>query len=108
MMPGNDTKDVSLDQDVHVFTSALISPLTQCENIAHELYGHAYFYVLNKQGIDVNPLHDIQYIAEKGEYLEEFGCHEQILIQTELNKALDSQIIKVTTQARNNFYHRTR
>jgi len=59
LLPGADI-DRSPDDDVYVYTSIFLSEEGQVKNIAHEGYGHAYFYELQQQGQNVNPNHQYE------------------------------------------------
>lgn len=74
-----------------MYTSALLSPLKRASNIAHELYGHAYFY---EKGL--NPLHDYKPISN--EYPGEFT-----FIIAEHNEGLTKHIKIVESNAITNY-----
>ena len=61
----NEENKPSKDNDVWIYTSSLENEAVQAENTAHEAYGHAYFYDLQKSGKDVDYHH--RYVNQIGE-----------------------------------------
>ena len=101
LIPGN-IEDPSPDNNVYVITSSNLSDRDQVENVAHEGYGHAYFYELSKQGNGVNPYHEREqtYILE---YDEEYKCIVPTLIWIEKNTRLKQQIEAAIQEVRKNY-----
>lgn len=89
LTPDNPDKvDLSPDQDVWIILNPGISERDQAETAAHEGFGHAYFYELNKQGQNVDPYHTYE-----NEVVEANG--EFTILLKPSNKALEEQIDKV-------------
>lgn len=82
--------------------------INQTSTTAHELYGHGFFYELNKQGVDVNPFHHKENIEQSYSFNEELNLYEFILTRNERNEKLDKQIKSVSTQAIKNYLNRKR
>jgi hypothetical protein len=57
-------QDLSPDKDVRIVINPTAPEREQVKTTAHEAFGHAYFYELQKQGQNVNPYHDIQFEAK--------------------------------------------
>ena len=95
-VPGGKDKP-SPNQDVHIVVWDQLDVVDQVETLAHEAYGHAYFYELAKQGKTVNPNHTYETaLTEQG------TCCKLV----KSNIALENQITKVTEQAVKNFRSR--
>lgn len=92
----------SPDGDVWIYTSSFLSEGKQAENTAHEGYGHAYFYDLNKTDKTVDPWHrwENQSVLE---WDSELKMNVPIVTFSPANKKLEDQIKTVTTQARKNY-----
>lgn len=92
---------MSIDEDVHIYTSIYIASLKKrASNIAHEAYGHAYFYELSRTDPNINPLH-----AEKDTpdgYDKSSGESFIYVLKGKGNKALEDQIKTVENIAINN------
>ncbi|MDE6018837.1 MAG: hypothetical protein K2G85_08510 [Muribaculaceae bacterium] len=76
--------------------------------MAHELYGHGYFYELNKQGYDVNPFHDYKSVTYEGEPIPGCSIPEIISVRVDFNSKLVEQIKIVTNLARKNYNSRNK
>ncbi len=85
--------DPSPNEDVWILISNLLDRESAVANVAHEAYGHAYFYELQQQGFSVNYLHT------RGTQIDDDGdwCY------TLNNSQLERQIEIVTNQAINNY-----
>ena len=101
LIPDN-IEDPSPDNNVYVITSSNLSDKDQVENVAHEGYGHAYFYELSQQGNNVNPYHEWEQ-TYKLEYDEEYKCDVPTLIRIEKNIRLKQQIDAAAQEARQNY-----
>lgn len=68
-------------------------------NTAHEDYGHAYFYELQRKGKDVSPNH--KYISVPGgqEWVDYLGTYIVVNCWVDSNTALDEQIKKAVKGA---------
>jgi len=99
-MPGAELNP-SPDKDVWVLVSDHRAGADAAETTAHEAYGHAYFYELEKQGKEVNPNH-----TYRSEISNETNSMEINLIGVPSNTALENQIKLVSEQARRNFKSR--
>ena len=95
-MPGGTDKP-SPDLDVHIVTWDQLDAVDQVKNLAHEAYGHAYFYELKQQGVDVNPYHTYE------NELDEDGICCKLV---KSNEKLESQISVVTREAVINYTSR--
>ena len=101
LMPGND-QNPSPDNNVYVITSSDLSDEDQVLNLAHEGYGHAYFFELCQQGQDVNPNHD--YKREMTSvYNEEFQRNIPSAVRVEKNETLKKQIDAAVKEAKQNY-----
>ena len=98
----------SPDDNVYIITYSPLSAEHQATNVAHEAYGHAYFYELKKQGFDVNPLHDQKNNGVVQEIDPETGLNEYVLVRIETNNKLKERIKLVEDQARQNYRSRIR
>ena len=97
LMPGSQN-DASPDNDVHIITNSLLDEKDQAKNLAHEAYGHAFFYERLQKGDNVNPYH--QYIST---YLgsiwdDEAGFAVAIKGRIDTNTMLDEQINSVVQE----------
>ena len=95
----------SPDSNVYVFTASFLSEEKKVANAAHELYGHAYFYELKKQGRNVNPNHTraiIGYGTEKDSLLGEL----QYPIYGNTNQLLEETIEKMVKESLENYFDR--
>ena len=95
----------SPDSNVYVFTASFLSEEKKVANAAHELYGHAYFYELKKQGLNVNPNHTraiIGYGTEKDSLLGEL----QYPIYGNTNQLLEETIEKMVKESLENYFDR--
>ena len=101
-------KAPSPDENVHVYSSLLLSPLDRALNIAHEAYGHCYLLCLSKDNPSISPWHDTKYQCVGAEYDEELGVNSPILIPFEKNERLTKQINTVENEVRNNYKQRTK
>jgi len=88
-------EDLSPNKDIWVIINSTAPERDQAETTAHEGYGHAYFYELNKQGQDVNPYHTY----ESG--IQEVNGEIEITFR-DTNDKLKTQINKVQKLA---LYH---
>jgi RHS repeat-associated protein len=93
-------EDLSHNNEINIVINSELTNREQTETAAHEAYGHAYFYELNKQGQDVNPYHtyeaDMQPSADGG--IE--------IIFRDTNQPLVDQINKVQKAALNHYDQR--
>ena len=105
LIPGAET-DPSPDNSVYIFTSEALSKERQASNTAHEGYGHAYFYELQRQGQDVDPYHHYIPILLPPEYDAELGMEVPVLGRQETNIKLQKQIQVVEKQAMVNYKSR--
>jgi len=89
----------SADGKINIFINPTLSKRDQATTVAHEAFGHAYFYELYRQGHDVNPFHD---------YQSEGGLVDGVLNLNfiDANKPLVEQIKKVEQAAGNNYDQR--
>lgn len=97
LMPGSQN-DASPDNDVHIITNSLLDEKDQAKNLAHEAYGHAFFYERLQKGDNVNPYY--QYIST---YLgsiwdDEAGFAVAINGRIDTNTMLDEQINSVVQE----------
>ena len=104
-LPGAEYKP-SLDSDVLIQTSEYLSEKEQVLNVAHEAYGHAYFYELNKKDKSYDYQHRYKNIAGEPEWDSDFGMYIIPNIRVESNKRLKEQIDIVTKQAEDNYDER--
>ncbi|MDE6379558.1 MAG: hypothetical protein K2L11_03725 [Muribaculaceae bacterium] len=105
LIPGAETEP-SPDNNVHIFTSKRLSHEGMVENTAHELYGHGYFFELQRQGVDVNPFHSKTTVDNYLEYDEEYQMYVPVLTAGKVNDLLERQIEKVSRQAIYNYMKR--
>lgn len=92
----------SLDNEVHIYISNKTPERTQVRTIAHEGYGHAYFYELLRLGHDVFPFHN----WEKHSYIEknaEDNLTDYIFVFYDANLQLFDQIRSAMRQAQTNY-----
>lgn len=93
----------SPDTNVYVFTASFLNEEKRVSNAAHELYGHAYFYELKKQGLKVNPNHTraiIGYGTEKDSILGDL----QYPIYGNTNHLLEDTIEKMVAESLKNYF----
>lgn len=62
----------SLDSVGYIITSIFTEALKRAENIAHEGYGHAFFYEFKRKNDSIGPFHRYIETLEPGETT--FGC----------------------------------
>lgn len=106
LLPGAEN-DRSPDDDVYVYTSEFLSEERQAENTAHEGYGHAYFYELNKQGdTDANPNHQHEATLEEVNPDAESYFKRYAIGRRDANTRLDKQIKAREKEAVDNFNSR--
>ena len=98
--------DPSPDNSVYIFTSEALSKERQASNTAHEGYGHAYFYELQRQGQDVDPYQHYIPILLPPEYDAELGMEVPVLGRQETNIKVQKQIQVVEKQAMVNYKSR--
>jgi len=89
----NADRDPSPNNDVWILTYDLLNEELSAENVAHEAYGHAYFYELQKQGLQV------EYVHTYGKNIDDDG--DMCFFKN--NILLEEQIRIVTNQAVNNY-----
>ncbi len=99
----NAVVDSSPDNNVYIITNSELSEQDQVLNVAHEAYGHAYFYELQQQGYDVNPFHDFKSVNGEEIWLPEFQFYITASARVDTNKQLVEQINNVTKQALENY-----
>ncbi|MDO5394673.1 MAG: RHS repeat-associated core domain-containing protein [Bacteroidales bacterium] len=93
LMPGVSVKDaLSPDEDIHVYTSGRLSLRRRATNLAHELYGHASFFINGK-----NPIHD----ANKTDC--DVGKSGFTVFGKLTNLELENRISEVETEAKYNY-----
>ena len=103
----NAEQSPSPDNNIYIITSSLLSSEGQIKNIAHEAYGHAYFYELKIQGVDVNPFHTYEMQPSPDViWNDEFNTYELNLIRVPSNNRLENQIKIATQQALQNYKSR--
>ncbi|KFD38111.1 hypothetical protein AT05_11730 [Schleiferia thermophila str. Yellowstone] len=95
-LPNNVDKP-SPDNDVHIITWSGLSQERQVENMAHEAYGHAYFFEFSKSDPTINPNHTREAVLG----LDGICCD---FVKT--NDALEQQIERVTKEAKQNIQGR--
>lgn len=105
-VPNGEMK-ASPDDKVYIITSSLLSEGMQTENVAHEAYGHAYFYELSKKDNSIDPWHRMELIPYQG-WDQEYNVPSFEFIAVERNTQLKQQINIVTEQARRNYESRKR
>ena len=91
LIPGAN-EDPSPDNDVHILTSSSLNKLGQVKNTAHEGYGHAFFFELQRQGQDVSPFHHFDPISVGQEWVDYLGTYITVNGRIETNMLLDEQI----------------
>lgn len=103
-MPGMDNNP-SPDDNVYIFTASFLRKKKQVTNIAHEGYGHAYFYELSKKDPSINPNHTRGVVGEGKEYDSELKEYVPYFIfgKGKTNHKLEEQIRKVEQQAIKNY-----
>ena len=99
----NNTMDPSPDDKVHVVTYKGLSEEEQVNNIAHEGYGHAYFYELNNQGEDVKPNHEWGNELIGLKWNDEFNKNMPVMGRIDKNEKLSRQIKKAVEEASKNY-----
>lgn len=100
LTPDNpDGTDLSPDVDVWVIINPTAPERDQVETMAHEAFGHAYFYELNKQGQNVNPYHTYE-----ADIVDVNGTME--ITYKDSNTQLREQINKVQKLALNHYDQR--
>ncbi len=102
LTPDN-TIDPSPDNNVYIITSSKLSEDKQVENLAHEAYGHAFFYELKQQGEDVNPYHEYHNVLIGVEWDSELNCNAPQFEVVDKNTRLKIQIEKAVLEARQNY-----
>ena len=103
ILPCISTNKPSLDSDVWIQTSSFLDEREQVQNVAHEAYGHAYFYELSKTNNAYDYQHRYINVAGEPEWDADFGMFIIPNIRVESNQQLKKQIDIVTTQARENY-----
>ncbi len=101
LMPGN-VQDPSPDQNVYVITSSNLTIEDQVSNLAHEGYGHAFFFELSQHNSDVNPNHNYQREIVPT-YDEELQRNVPTVIRCDMNTALKQQIDAAVQEAKQNY-----
>uniref|UniRef100_UPI0025B88BA8 RHS repeat domain-containing protein n=1 Tax=Bacteroides sp. UBA939 TaxID=1946092 RepID=UPI0025B88BA8 len=101
-IPGEENKS-SPDGNVWIQTSSFLDEKGQAQNVAHEAYGHAYFYELKKTDKSYDYNHRYVNVAGEPEWDAEFNMYVVPNIRTETNLRLKKQIEIVTKQAGKNY-----
>lgn len=85
----------SPDNDVHVYTSIHLSEMKRATNLAHELYGHAIFFLEGK---------DSTHPMKNGYEQDDDG--QWVITLTRTNEPLENKIKASVTEARGNYLKR--
>ena len=93
----------SKDGDVWFLTNSNLDEKGQAMNLAHEAYGHGYFYELHKHDSSYDYQHRPKGVMGEPEWDPEFQIYVYPSIKTETNLALKKQIEIVTKQAGDNY-----
>ncbi len=102
----NAEMDMSPDNNIYIITGRSLSKENQIINLAHEAYGHAYFYELQMQGYNINPNHTYEVRSETPTWNQEFQTYEFNFVKIPTNIKLEKQIKVATQQALLNFRSR--
>ena len=100
LMPGVEGS-MSPDDNVYVYTSLLVNPIKRATNVAHELYGHAYFFEKGK-----NPVHQQATYEYQVSFVEELQTNEIIGVFKAANTELENHIKRVEKIANDNYFIR--
>ncbi len=94
----------SPDENVYIITSIFTNALKRAENIAHEGYGHAYYYELKRKDDSIDPFHRYVETLEPGEITPGCSFPDAVYTRT-LIKAnpIELQIKIVENEARKNY-----
>ena len=98
----------SPDENVYIYVSSYRTSIGQVHTMAHETYGHAYFYELRRQGKDVYPFHTKGKISSYWEYEEILGIEVEVIEWGNTNFKLEKQIDIVSKQAEKFYKQRFR
>lgn len=101
-IPGEENKP-SPNDDVFIQTSSFLNEKEQTMNVAHEAYGHAYFYELGKTDKSYDYQHRYKSVVGNPEWDNEFKMYIYPSIRTETNLRLKKQIEITTEQAAVNY-----
>lgn len=101
-IPGEENKP-SPDNDVLIQSSSFLDEKGQTMNVAHEAYGHAYFYELGKTDKSYDYQHRYKSVMGEREWDSEFNMYVYPSIRTETNWRLKKQIEVTTKQAGINY-----
>lgn len=104
-MPGMKNSP-SPDDNVYIFTASFLDEKKQVSNTAHEAYGHAYFYELNKKDSSIIPNHTKGVVSTSIEYDKDLKLYVPTFIFGQANTALENQIKIVEEQAIKNYEER--
>lgn len=91
-------------KNVYIITSIFTNALKRAENIAHEGYGHAYYYELKRKDDSIDPFHRYVETLEPGEITPGCSFPDAVYTRT-LIKAnpIELQIKIVENEARKNY-----
>ena len=105
LMP-NSQVDSSPDDDVYIVTNSLLNEIEQASNLAHEAYGHAYFYDRLLNGEDVSPYHKYVTTYLGSVWDDEAGFYVAINGWIDSNTELATQINSVVNEVILRFQNR--
>ena len=103
-MPGADNNP-SPDDNVYIYTFSSLDEKRQVRNTAHEGYGHAFFYELNKRNPSINPNHTKGLVGHETIIDPDYGS-VFIGVYGNNNFKLEEQIKKVEQEAIRNYESR--
>ena len=102
-MPGM-RENPSPNNNVYIVTADFLDEGKMVENVAHEGYGHAYFFELHKTNPEINPNHQMINEGEVQEvYDEEYNMNIYAPVFVEGNSQLEQWIYRVVKQAKENY-----
>jgi RHS repeat-associated protein len=97
----------SPNNNVYIFTASFLSPKLQARNMAHEGYGHAYFYELSLSNPKINPNHILEKIGTFMEYDDYFKTYISVPVWSKTgNPLLENQIKQAELNAIQNYESR--
>lgn len=105
LMP-NSQVDSSPDNDVYIVTNSLLNEIEQASNLAHEAYGHAYFYDRLINGENVSPYHKYVTTYLGSVWDDEAGFAVAVNGWIDSNAELAEQIISVVNEVISRFQTR--
>ena len=101
--PNDEGAPQGKDGNVWIYTANFLSEGEQAENVAHEGYGHAFFYEKSRKDSSYDPFHRHENQPGPMEWDSEFNVPVYTMRRVDANTKLKEQIDRVTNQARVNY-----